>query len=120
MDLDRFLKAQNNMYHVALSEIKGGYKQSHWIWYIFPQLKGLGFSSNAEYYGIKDAKEAKAYYEHPILSQRLKEISHALLMLDSSDPSEVIVEPHFISGKNKEKLQNKKANGWRVMPYSTA
>lgn len=93
MDLDRFLKAQNNMYHVALSEIKGGYKQSHWIWYIFPQLKGLGFSSNAEYYGIKDAKEAKAYYEHPILSQRLKEISHALLMLDSSDPSEVMGYP---------------------------
>lgn len=52
---------------------------SHWIWYIFPQLKGLGRSYYSDYYGIVDAEEAKAYYEHPLLGPRLKEISSALL-----------------------------------------
>lgn len=93
MSLERFVKAQNEMYHIALNEIKDGSKQSHWIWYVFPQLKDLGYSSNAKYYGIEDANEARAYYEHPILSKRLKEISEALLLLDSNDPTEVMGYP---------------------------
>ena len=77
--LDRFLEAQERMYETALREIKNGEKESHWTWYIFPQLRGLGRSQMAYAYGIKDLEEAKAYLAHPVLSKRLIEISTALL-----------------------------------------
>ncbi len=77
--LDRFIQAQNLTYETALAEIRNGRKLSHWIWYIFPQLRGLGYSANANYYGIADAEEAKAYLSHPILGTRLREITSALI-----------------------------------------
>ena len=77
--LQRFLDAQENDYADALREIKQGYKQSHWIWFIFPQMRGLGRSSMAEYYGISSIEEARAYLDHPTLKARLIEISTALL-----------------------------------------
>lgn len=92
-DLDRFLKMQERDYDVALSEIKSGQKRSHWIWYIFPQIKGLGISSMSEYYSIKSVDEAKAYMDHPVLGSRLLEISNALLSLDSNDPQKVMGIP---------------------------
>ncbi len=91
--LDRYLKAQAGDYETALREIRGGRKRSHWMWYIFPQLRGLGFSSTAEYYGVKDLEEAKDYMEHPVLSRRLVEISEALLTLDTGDPAAVLGYP---------------------------
>lgn len=78
-NLQRFLDAQKNNYADALREIKQGYKQSHWIWFIFPQMRGLGRSSMAEYYGISSIEEARAYLDHPTLKARLIEISTALL-----------------------------------------
>ena len=84
-DLDRFLKEQECDYVGALHEIKNGQKQGHWIWYIFPQIKGLGHSYNSEFYGISSIEEARAYLEHPVLGQRLREITQALL--DCSNPS---------------------------------
>jgi uncharacterized protein (DUF1810 family) len=78
-NLKRFLVAQENDYADALHEIKQGYKQSHWIWFIFPQMRGLGRSSMAEYYGISSIEEACAYLDHPTLKARLLEISTALL-----------------------------------------
>ena len=78
-NLQRFLVAQENDYADALHEIKQGYKQSHWIWFIFPQMPGLGMSYMAEYYGISSIEEARAYLDHPILKARLIEISTALL-----------------------------------------
>ena len=78
-NLQRFLDAQENDYAEALHEIKQGYKQSHWIWFIFPQMRGLGRSPMAENYGIKSIEEARAYLENPILKKRLIEISSALL-----------------------------------------
>ena len=78
-NLNRFLGAQESYYADALREIKQGYKQSHWIWFIFPQMRGLGCSSMAENYGIKSIEEARAYLENPILKKRLIEISSALL-----------------------------------------
>lgn len=78
-NLKRFLVAQENDYADALHEIKQGYKQSHWIWFIFPQMRGLGRSSMAEYYGISSIEEARAYLDHPTLKARLLEISTALL-----------------------------------------
>ena len=84
-DLERFVEAHNMVYDMALREIKEGQKRGHWIWFVFPQLKGLGHSYNSEYYGISGTKEAKAYLEHPLLGARLREISQA--MLDCGNPS---------------------------------
>ena len=92
-NLDRFLKAQASSYDAALHEICAGQKRSHWIWYIFPQIQGLGFSSTAQYYAISDIEEAKAYLEEPTLRARLLEISEALLTLESSDPTRVMGYP---------------------------
>ncbi len=91
--LDRFLKAQAGSYDAALREIRGGRKRSHWIWYIFPQIQGLGFSSTAQFYAITDLEEAKAYLQEPTLRARLLEISGALLELSSNDPTEVMGWP---------------------------
>lgn len=77
--LERFVKAQEKMYPTAMKEIQNGKKRSHWIWYIFPQLRGLGRSSMAHIYGISGLEEAQTYLEHPILSTRLYEICGALL-----------------------------------------
>lgn len=82
MGIERFLHAQEGTYPVALHEIKTGKKQSHWIWYIFPQLKGLGHSHKSHYYGIADEKEAREYWEHPVLRQRLVDITVALKELN--------------------------------------
>lgn len=81
--LDRFKKAQESVYKQALEEIKKGCKSGHWIWFIFPQMKGLGMSYNANYYGISDLEEAKAYLMDPILGSRLVEISQTLLDLQN-------------------------------------
>jgi uncharacterized protein (DUF1810 family) len=83
-DLDRFLEAQETSYSTALSEIKNGRKQSHWIWYIFPQIAGLGFSEYSKFYAISGLVEAARYLEHPVLGSRLIEISKELLRLKGS------------------------------------
>lgn len=87
-DLDRFVNAQDSetyTYADALTEIKDGHKQGHWIWYVFPQIKGLGHSYKSEFYGISSKEEAKVYLEHPILGKRLRDITQALL--DCNNPS---------------------------------
>ena len=92
-DFDRFLKIQELMYPRALAEIRGGRKRTHWMWYIFPQLRGLGKSTNSIFYGLADEKEAKAYLSHPVLGARLVEICEALLALECSDPYFVMGSP---------------------------
>ena len=92
-DLDRFKKAQRMDYQIALEEVKAGRKRSHWIWYIFPQLKGLGFSGMSDYYGIEGLDEARAYLSDPVLRNRLLEISEALLNTGENDPSEIFGYP---------------------------
>ena len=87
--LDRFIKAQENTYLVALKEIKNGRKQSHWMWYIFPQIKGLGMSETSRYYGIDDEEEAKAYLDNEILGFRLREITSELLKLNIDNPVDI-------------------------------
>lgn len=84
-DLERFVRAQAKSYEQALSEVRAGRKCSHWMWYIFPQIAGLGMSSTAQYYAIQDLTEAEEYLAHPILGPRLREISGALLTLDTDD-----------------------------------
>lgn len=87
--LDRFRTAQAESYETGLAEIRSGRKKSHWIWYIFPQIRGLGRSAVAQYYEIQGREEAAAYWADPILSRHLVEISQALLKLD--DPIESIM-----------------------------
>ena len=89
MNLDRFIKAQEIDYEFALKEIKQGRKRTHWMWYIFPQLKGLGYSSMAAYYGIQNRKEAEAYIAHPVLGTRLLEISKELMKLEGKSAKEI-------------------------------
>ena len=104
MGLERFLKAQERDYEIALSEIKYGQKMSHWMWYIFPQLRGLGFSSTAQFYGIADRKEAEEYLAHPVLGARLREISRELLKLKSSDAGYVMGYPDDMKLKSSMTL----------------
>jgi uncharacterized protein (DUF1810 family) len=92
-NLERFVEAQRNDYAVALSEIKKGKKRSHWMWYIFPQALGLGYTSASMEYGIKNVNEAAAYLQHEILGKRLIEISSALLQLETNDALAVFGRP---------------------------
>ena len=89
--VERFVQAQDGgAYEQALAEIRSGRKRSHWIWYIFPQARGLGNSDMATYYGIASSEELDAYVAHPILMSRLREISQALLELDETNPEHVM------------------------------
>ena len=88
-NLDRFIDAQSRVYPTALKELQQGQKRSHWMWYIFPQLKQLGYSYNSKYYGISGRDEATAYLEDPILGPRLREVSEANLALPTDDAREV-------------------------------
>ena len=91
--LARFHAAQERDYEQALSEIRSGHKRSHWIWYIFPQIAGMGYSSTSKYYAIEDFDEAVAYWNDPVLRERLLEISEALLELKSNDAEDVMGWP---------------------------
>ena len=92
-DLERFLKAQEMMYPWALREIRNGKKKSHWMWFVFPQLKALGRSHTALYYGLEGIGEAGAYLAHPVLGARLRQITDALLSQEKRDPLVVMGYP---------------------------
>ena len=102
--LDRFIEAQEKMYPIALKELKSGKKRSHWMWYIFPQLRGLGRSSMAHTYGISGFDEAKAYLEHPVLSARLIEITEALLTHKDKDIYDIMGDIDAIKLKSSMTL----------------
>ena len=88
-NLDRFIEAHNDDYTRALKEVANGRKLTHWMWYIFPQITGLGMSETARYYEIKSLDEARAYLNNELLRSHLVEISGVLLELDKTDPVEV-------------------------------
>ena len=92
-NLNRFKKAQERDYATALGELRAGCKRTHWIWYVFPQLDGLGRSSTAQYYGISGLEEAKAYLADNLLGARLLECAQALLGLPTDDPHAVLGFP---------------------------
>ena len=91
--LDRFINAQETEYQVALSEVKSGKKRSHWMWYVFPQIEGLGQSETSRRYAIKDLKEAEDFLQHPVVGKRLIEISNELLKLDNDDANDIFGNP---------------------------
>ena len=92
-DLDRFVRAQGRDYDRALEEIRRGRKRSHWMWYVFPQFEGLGFSSASRLYSIKSVAEAAAYLAHPILGPRLTECAEAALSVEGRSAFEIFGSP---------------------------
>ena len=103
-NLQRFLDAQQGDYQTALAEIKAGRKRSHWMWYIFPQIQGLGFSSMAQHYAITNAAEAAEYLRHPVLGSRLVEIAKALLPLSGSNATSIMGSPDDVKLKSSMTL----------------
>lgn len=102
--LQRFLTAQRNSYETALREIRSGQKRSHWMWFIFPQIAGLGYSETAQYYAIRDMEEAKEYLKNDVLRSRLLEISQALLETESDDATYVMGWPDDMKLKSSMTL----------------
>jgi uncharacterized protein (DUF1810 family) len=92
-DLSRFVQAQAGDYERAIAEVKSGRKRSHWMWYVFPQLDGLGFSSTARRYAIKSLAEAKAYLNHPVVGPRLRECVEAALGVEGRSAHDIFGSP---------------------------
>lgn len=99
-NLQRFLEAQETTYATALAELKNGRKRTHWMWFIFPQIQGLGFSATSRFYGIQSAREAEAYLNDDVLGARLLEVCEALLELESTDALKVLGSPDDIKLKS--------------------
>lgn len=95
-NLTRFIEAQDGIFDTALQELRDGRKQSHWMWFVFPQLKGLGFSSMSEFYGIDGMEEARAYLHHPLLGERLEECVRAVLECGESSAEKIFGHPDYL------------------------
>ena len=92
-NLARFVDAQEGVYSTALAELKSGHKRSHWMWFIFPQVDGLGSSSMSKRFAIRSLDEAREYLNHPVLGPRLRECCHALLAAPSTSPTAIMGHP---------------------------
>ena len=103
-DLDRFVRAQAQTYTRALSELERGRKESHWMWWIFPQIDGLGSSPTSRTYSIKSEDEARAYLGHPVLGPRLIECSEAVLAVDEKSATEILGSPDDLKLKSSATL----------------
>jgi uncharacterized protein (DUF1810 family) len=118
MTLERFIQAQETSFEGALAELKAGRKSGHWIWWVFPQLKGLGTSHNSTFYGLDDEAEARAYLRHPILGARYREcvsVVHEQLCLRN-------FEPHVLMGSEVDVLKLRTSLGLflKVSPIEDA
>ncbi|MCA3574647.1 MAG: DUF1810 domain-containing protein [Aestuariivirga sp.] len=103
-DLDRFLKAQEPVFETALAELRAGQKQSHWMWFVFPQLRGLGRSPMAQHYGINSLGEAAAYLGHPVLGARLRQCVEAVLALQGKSLRQIFGVPDDIKFRSSMTL----------------
>jgi uncharacterized protein (DUF1810 family) len=92
-DLERFLSAQAPVYGQALAELRRGQKRSHWMWFVFPQIEGLGHSSTSLHYAIKSLEEARAYLKHPVLGYRLRECAEAVYAVEGRTASDIFGFP---------------------------
>lgn len=112
--LDRFISAQENTWQSALTEIKNGRKQGHWMWFIFPQILGLGQSQTSSFYAIKDLAEAEKYFRHPVLGKRLVEICKALIMQNVKDATQIFGSPDDVKLRSSMTLFNAVPNSGKV------
>jgi uncharacterized protein (DUF1810 family) len=103
-NLSRFVSAQARDYEIAREELRNGRKRTHWIWYIFPQIDGLGYSANSKFYAIKSKAEAQKYLEHPLLGVRLVECANILLKLEGRSASEIFGSPDDLKLKSSMTL----------------
>jgi uncharacterized protein (DUF1810 family) len=113
-DLNRFLSAQESVYERALAELKGGQKRTHWMWFIFPQIEGLGYSPAAKHYSIKSIEEARQYLNHPVLGKRLLECTEAVVTLAGGSVSEIFGYPDDLKFKSSMTLFEKIAGSGSV------
>lgn len=102
--LSRFVKAQEGIYDRALAELKSGRKASHWMWFVFPQIEGLGASSTTRYYSIKSLEEARRYLKHPVLGKRLRECTETILCLEGLSASSIFGYPDDLKLKSSMTL----------------
>jgi len=103
-DLQRFVKAQDPVYDEVLTELRNGLKESHWMWFIFPQIRGLGHSQMAVKFGIASREEAEAYLKHPILGPRLRECSRLVTQVDGRSIHEILGSPDDMKFKSSMTL----------------
>lgn len=99
-NLNRFIDSQEIVYESALNEIKRGKKTSHWMWFVFPQYKGLGYSTTTQKYAISCVEEASMYFHHPILGRRLIEITNAFLKIENKSAYEILGDPDYLKMKS--------------------
>ena len=99
-DLARFTSAQEGVYERALTEVRAGDKRSHWMWFVFPQIDGLGSSPTAKHYAIKTAAEARAYLDHPVLGPRLRECAEAVLAVENRSAFDIFGSPDDLKLKS--------------------
>ncbi|MGE2835971.1 DUF1810 domain-containing protein [Mycobacterium sp. SMC-4] len=109
-DLDRFVQAQDRAYATALGELRAGAKRSHWIWFIFPQVRGLGRSSTAQHYAIASLQEAKAYLDHPVLGPRLHECARTLVEHSGRSATDVLGSPDDLKVRSSMTLFSRAAD----------
>ena len=103
-DLDRFVRAQDSSFATALAELRSGWKRSHWMWYVFPQVAGLGYSATSQHYAIKSLEEARCYLDHPVLGKRLLECVDALLQVQGRSASQIFGYPDDLKLKSSMTL----------------
>ena len=103
-NLNRFITAQEQVYQRVLTELNSGQKRSHWMWYIFPQLRGLAQSTTSQYYGIKNREEAIAYLNHPILGSRLRQCAEIVNQIKGKTVSEIFAYPDDLKLKSSMTL----------------
>ena len=103
-ELNRFIRAQEDIYDQVISELKNGHKQSHWMWFIFPQIEGLGSSGTTKYYAIKSLQEAIEYLNHPILGLRLLECSKIIFDIEGSSACDIFAYPDDLKLKSSMTL----------------
>ncbi len=108
--MKRFIEAQEGMYPRALAELKAGRKQSHWMWFIFPQIAGLGISETSRFYAIRDLQEAMQYLDHPLLGKRLEECCQALLLLEGLSVLHIFGSPDDLKLKSSMTLFSQAAD----------
>lgn len=103
-DLQRFIEAQDPVYDEVCAELRNGRKESHWMWFIFPQLRGLGHSQTAVKFGIASREEAEAYLQHPILGPRLKECSRLVTLVEGRSINQILGSPDDLKFRSSMSL----------------
>jgi uncharacterized protein (DUF1810 family) len=112
--LDRFVQAQAPVYAQALAELRAGRKRSHWMWFVFPQIAGLGSSAMAQRYAIASLQEAQAYLAHPVLGERLRECAQAMLAVEGRSAHDILGSPDDVKFHSSMTLFHRAAPGERV------